>query len=177
MPGPGHARPADNTTPANGGKILGKHAPLLLPALPERDHAEDTTALNIVGNLITNMQKAPKELLWQLACAVCEHNTRKDIGILSIVASMTGLRRRAVRNFQRRLRSTTNGSCTHGKRKTLVDNASYTCPREVDSLPASSVDGDECLPMSQDLPDLEEQLPLPQLPLPLPMHSQLSVTE
>ena len=47
----------------------------------------------------------------------------------------------------------------------------------MDSLLASSVDGDECLPMSQDLPDLEEQLPLPQLPLPLPMHSQLSVTD
>ena len=128
--------------------------------------------LDIVGNLITHMQNVPKELLWQLACAVCKRTTRKDIGILTIVASMTGLRRKAVRNFQRRLRSATNGSCTHGKRKTLVDNASYTCPREVDSLPASSVDGDECLPMSQDLPDLEEQLPLP-----LPMHSQLSVTD
>ena len=125
---------------------------------------EDPMALNIVGNLITNMQKVPQELLWQLACAVCKHNTRKDIGILNIVASMTGLQRMTVRNIQRRLRSATNGSCTHGKRKTLVDSASYTCPREVDSLPASSVDGDEsdeCLPMLQDLPDLEEQLPLP----------------
>ena len=134
-----------------------------------------TAALTIVGNLITHMQNVPKELLWQLACAVGKRTARKDIGILTIVASMTGLRRMAVRNFQRRsgrLRSATNGSCTHGKRKTLVDNASYTCPREVDSLPASSVDGDECLPMSQDLPDLEEQLPLP-----LPMHSQLSVTD
>ena len=131
-------------------------------------------ALNIVGNLITNMQKVPKELLWQLACAVGERTARKDIGILTIVASMTGLRRMAVRSFQRRsgrLRSATNGSCTHGKRKTLVDNASYTCPREVDSLPASSADGDECLPMSQDLPDLEE--PEEQLP----NHSQFTLTD